>query len=42
VEELGEALAVEEATAWRSWPRRAAVGSGRGGRPGSRGGGVAI
>jgi hypothetical protein len=28
VEELGEALAAEEALAWRSQPRRAAVGPG--------------
>jgi hypothetical protein len=28
VEELGEAPTAKEAAAWRSWPRRAAVGLG--------------
>jgi hypothetical protein len=40
MEELGEAPVAEEATAWRSRQPRAAVGPGRGGRPGRRGGGA--
>jgi hypothetical protein len=37
VEELGEALAAEEAVAWRSWPRWAVGGPGQ--RQASQGGG---